>query len=199
MINNTAWESLLIDTLNHSVLVKKLERYGVRGLPLDWLTNYLKGCKQFVSVDGRYSELKTCNIGVPQGSILGSILFLTYINDLPNVSSIFSSILYADDTTLLTSNADYNLISDINNELPKLQRLVVNLLTLNLDKILLTLFSNRHDSVREYFDTVFNNNRINSELIGEFLRLTIDENMKFISHIRIISRKISRSVEYFIN
>ena len=109
------------DTVNHKILLKKLEKYGVRGLPLLWFTSYLKDRRQFVGVDGNCSQEEIINVGVPQCSILGPILFLIYINDLPRISSLFTVVLYADDTTLLASKRDYNsLMIDINKELAKI-------------------------------------------------------------------------------
>ena len=105
------------DTVNHEILLGKLERYRVQGMPLRLMARYLKDRKQCVTIDGHFSRQRTINIGVPQGSILGPWLFLIYINDLPNISSVFWPILYADDTTLLAKNANYtDLVQSVNNE-----------------------------------------------------------------------------------
>ena len=122
------------DTVNHGILLNKLELYGVRGIALSWFTSYLQGRQQYVSIAGHNSALKNITIGVPQGSILGPIMFLLYINDLPLISKLFSSVLYADDTTLLARGTNYNtLVREVNGELPKLHRwLNANRLTLNL-------------------------------------------------------------------
>ena len=86
------------DTVNHDLLSKKLEHYGVRGTTLDWLSSYLSNREQFASVNGQVSEKLAINCGVPQGSVLGSRLFLLYINDLPNASKVLSFHFSADDT-----------------------------------------------------------------------------------------------------
>ena len=86
------------DTVNHGTLLDKLERYGVRGLPLKWLASYLRDRRQRVTLNGYSSSERLINVGIPQGSILGPLLFLIYINDLPNASPIFLSVLYANDT-----------------------------------------------------------------------------------------------------
>ena len=190
---------MTFDTVNHGVLLRKLELCGVRGAALRWLTSYLRDRKQFVCISGQYSMPKLVKIGVPQGSILGPILFLMYINDLPQISHSFSVILYADDTTMMTHNSEHcELIQHINRELPKLyQWLVANRLSLNFDKTFALLFSNRHEAIDDHLEIQLNNNKIKVELFGEFLGLTIDSNVKFINHIENIRNKISRCVGIF--
>jgi hypothetical protein len=108
------------DTCNHDILIAKLNKYGVTGLALDWFRSYLSNRKQFVSLNGRDSGLLDVSLGVPQGSILGPLLFLIYINDLP-LASDFLALLFADDTTLLYSHSDINqLIAIANGEFQKI-------------------------------------------------------------------------------
>ena len=93
--------SKAFDVIDHSILETKLEHYGFRGIFLKLLMNFLKNRKYFVSVNGLKSDINTVNIGVPQGSTLGPLLFLVYINDMKNSSKLLKFIQFADDTTLM--------------------------------------------------------------------------------------------------
>ena len=92
--------SKAFDTSAHGILIKESVHYGIKGIAIKWFTSYLSGRSQYVEVDGVSSSILSLSTGVPQGSILGPLLFLIYMNDIPNCSNYFSFILYADDTTL---------------------------------------------------------------------------------------------------
>ena len=109
------------DTVNHEILLNKLEHYGVRESILKWLQSYLFDRKQFVSFNGESSGLLVNKCGVPQGSVLGPLLFLLYINDLPNISKVLNFYLFADDTNIYYgSNSLNELEKTVNKELSKL-------------------------------------------------------------------------------
>jgi hypothetical protein len=113
--------SKAFDTINHSILVKKLEHYGVRGIALNLLANYLKQWQQYVSISNECSTLCNINGGVPQGSILDPLLFLIYVNDIVNCCTILKFILFADDTNIFISGHNIlDVIRIANAELMKL-------------------------------------------------------------------------------
>ena len=93
------------DTVNHSILLKKLEHYGIRGTALKWFTSYLTDRQQYVSVNGHCSNYLDISYGVPQGSVLGPLLFLIYINDLPSPTKVLTFYLFADGTNIYFARA----------------------------------------------------------------------------------------------
>ena len=134
--------SKAFDTLDHAILLDKLFHYGIRGNPLKLISSYFENRQQYVEFRNTKSSILQISTGVPQGSILGPLLFLIYINDFPSASSYFNFIMYADDTTLY-SNIDSpnqnNMIrlteTKINAELAKIDEwLKINKLSLNLKK-----------------------------------------------------------------
>ena len=106
--------SKAFDCVDHTILLHKLEVYGVRGVALLWFQSYLSNRMQYVSINGNNSEYKSVESGVPQGSILGPLLFLIYINDFPKSSNFFKFNLFADDSTLSFSYKDVpvNVLSE---------------------------------------------------------------------------------------
>jgi len=131
------------DTVNHDILLKKMHKMGIRGVELDWFKNYLSNRKQFVYLNGKSSSLLEILLGVPQGSILGPILFLIYINDLP-LSTLLKSLLFADDTALLASGSNIEALTDfVNKEFHKVVHYFrKNRLSLHPEKTKFMIFSN---------------------------------------------------------
>ena len=109
------------DTVNHKLLVDKLSFYGVRGVANAWLENFPMNRKQYVVVDNQAPSMQFIKCGVPQGSVLGPVLFLLFINDICNVSNLLKFVLFADDTNIFCSNENVEVLQDtLNRELAKL-------------------------------------------------------------------------------
>ena len=109
------------DTVNHTIRLKKLEHYGIRGVPLQWFESYLR--KQIVSVNGHSSNELETKHGVPQGSVLGPLLFLLHINDLPSISKKLTFYLFADDANIYFESSNLlQLQKTVNKELWKVRK-----------------------------------------------------------------------------
>ena len=136
------------DTCNHKILLFKLDQYGIRGVTNDVIRSYLTNRKQFVHGNGYSSSLLDINIGVPQGSALGPILFLIYINDLSNCSN-FKTTLYADDSVLTLSHKNVKCLQTmLNFELPKINAwLKSNQLSLNVNKTYFLFFTKTKEKI----------------------------------------------------
>ena len=104
--------------MDHKILLKKLYAYGIRGVALKLLESYLSGRSQYVVYDYQKSATLSITCGVPQGSVLGPLLFIIYMNDICNVSQLLFTVLYADDTCVLVNGKSLNLIIEtVNSEL----------------------------------------------------------------------------------
>ena len=128
--------SKAFDTVDHTILLNKLDYYGIKGLALEWFKNYLSDRLQYVEIGGVSFHMLPITCGVPHGSILGPLLFLIYVNDLPMYSKFFKFILFADDTNIFFCDKSIDYCFEIfNNELINLsERFKANKLFLNLKK-----------------------------------------------------------------
>ena len=130
------------DSVDHQLLCTKLEFYGIRGVAYQWIRSYLSNRTEYVSYEGHKSELLPIQCGIPQGSILGPLLFTIYVNDMCNVSKLLKFILFADDTNIFHSHSKLpDLVSELNTELDKMYKwFCVNNLSLNIAKTNYILF-----------------------------------------------------------
>ena len=183
------------DTVNHDILLTKLENYGIRDEALDWFKSYLINRRQYVHLNGVNSSTRNISCGVPQGSVLGPILFLLYINDLPNISDKLKFYLYADDTNIYFESKNLKLLErTMNKELDKLYEwLCINRLSLNISKTNFVIFC--PPSKPKVPITI----KINKEAIDEsqyvkYLGILIDSELSFKYHIVELKKKISRSI-----
>ena len=181
------------DTVNHKILLGKLNCYGIRCIALDWFSSYLTNRSQTVIYNEQESEMKETLCGVPQGSILGPLLFLIYINDLPSVSNLFMPILFADDTNLFCNGPNLGeLIAKINEELKPIYKWVnVSKLSLNIEKTNFMLFTPKNFSCLK--ETVVINNRPIKEVCHiKFLGVFIDNKFKWKIILVISVRKLQK-------
>ena len=188
------------DAVNHEILLAKLENYGVRGVINYWFRSYLTDPKQNTEVNNVVSETETTLWGVPQGSVLGPLLFLLYIYDIYKSSSLFSFYLFADDTSIILSNNNLKeLESLVNRELGNVNKwLKANEVSLNIKKSNFVIFRPRQKNIpfilRIRFLDCVTNTYANLVMKVKYVGLMIDSNLSWKYHIEPICHKISKSI-----
>ena len=191
--------SKAFDTLSHDILLRKLRKYGIRGTPLKWFESYLKDRSMRVKIPSssgtmEYSTYHPLTYGTPQGSCLGPLLFLIFINDLHHSITHGTSLLFADDTTLLHSYKDLRYLKwtvedDLNNLIDWFK---ANKLTLNLDKTVCVLFNNK--SKTKELTLNIGTYKLHSSEIVKFLGVWIDNRMNWTKHISTLKVKLKQNM-----
>ena len=183
------------DTVNHSILLAKLEHYGIRGTINKWFESYLSNRRQYVYHNGIASDMKAITCGVPQGSVLGPLLFLIYVNDLPNISDKLRFFLFADDTNIYYDSEDLiELEKTVNQELRKLtQWLNINRLALNVSKTNFVIFR-ANKKVYHNVTLVLNRKAIEQKDHVKYLGVLMDEHLNWKKQISNVTKKISRGI-----
>ena len=184
------------DTVNHEILLTKLEYYGLRGIAYELMKSYLSERLQCVKIRQTVSDVKKITCGVPQGSVLGTLLLLIYINDIYKSDPIAEFRLFADDTALFCANKNLNqLKNNINTSLDNIANwLKVNKLTLNVDKSKLLYFDLAPACKRDVFDVYINGKPLEFNSKAKYLGVTIDNKLTWHQHIENIKNKINKGI-----
>ena len=190
--------SKAFDTVDHGILLNKLEKYGVRGNVLNLLKSYLNNRQQVIHIHSTFSVSHYVRCGVPQGSVLGPLLFSIYINDLPKVSS-FETRLFADDTALkLTDSTLKSLNEKVNTELSIVGNWSnSNKLSLNYSKttyLLIEPKTKANNSTFYNFNMKLRGIKIQKSLFTKYLGVILDENLDWKLHIKYLHTKLSQAV-----
>ena len=186
--------SKAFDTINHEILLNKLYHYGIRGKALEWFRSYLSNRKQFVTFNNVNSQMLNIDCGVPQGSLLGPLLFIIYINDFHRSSKTLSFILFADDSNLFISHRDpLVLLRTLNSELIEVSHwITANKLSLNIAKSKFMIFSNSIETLPG--DVYINDIPLEQVSSIKFLGIHVDNKLTWKDHVHVICKTISRNI-----
>ena len=190
--------SKAFDTIDHNILLSKLYHYGFRGKTQEWFRNYLCNRTQYVSYNRVSSQTENIKCGVPQGSILGPLLFILYMNDICNTSKILKTILFADDTTVFCSHKDIaTLCTTINNELKEVCNwFKANKLSLNAKKTNLMFLGTRFQTknIDDRYAVFLDGCKLTRNKEAKFLGITIDENFAWKNQINKLCKLCARNI-----
>ena len=183
------------DTVNHEILLEKLQHYGIRGLTNQWFKSYLTNRKQFVSINGFESNIKVLPHGVPQRSVLGPLLFLLYINDLHFAIKHSNVYHFADDTNLLHINESFKKTQKyLNFDLKYLHKwLLANKISLNCNKTELIIFHKPRAKLPDKLNIKLNGHILKHAHAIKYLGVYLDETLTGDQHCNILSKTLSRA------
>ena len=188
--------SKAFETVNHDILLKKLENCGIRGIAKQWFCSYLSNRKQFVCFWSIKSEERLVTCGVPQGSVLGPLLFLLYIYDFSNSATNNDFHLFADDSNLFCSHKNLqSLEQSLNMQLRKFnQWLCANKLSLNIDKSNFVIFRPPQKKIEYTVKLQINNKIIEERKCIKYLGIFIDCYLNWKEHVHELSKEIARGI-----
>ena len=185
------------DTVNHYILIKKLEENGIRGNTLNWVRSYLNSRSQCVLANGIISDTRSIVCGVPQGSILGPLMFLIYINDIDAGCQGCSIRLYADDTVMYTSAKNVaKAATDLQRNLDRFAEWCTqNQLTINTKKSKCVLFgSKKFTKIKDLPVIILNNKVLDYVDSYKYLGVTLDRNLNFQQYVREVFNLVSHKI-----
>ena len=184
------------DTVDHEILLHKLSHYGVRGIENNWFKSYLSNRKQYVSINGANSTEVNVHYGVPQGSVLGPLLFLIYINDLNKALKYCTTIHFADDTSLLLKNKSLKKMRKyLNLDLKNLSNwLNANKISLNANKTELLLFRHPNKRINFHLKVRLNGKQLEPAQYVKYLGMYIDPHLNWKYNTNILASKLTRSL-----
>ena len=188
--------SKAFDMVSHDILLHKLEHYGIRGIAHDWFKSYLECRSQYVSIGGKNSVTRRLRYGVPQGSILGPLLFVIYINDMPNISGLAKFILYADDSSIIITA---NSIPELEAKFAEISNFLItwvseNGLMLNIKKTNYMIFTRQRNLNINAMNLRVAGKPIERKKVAKFLGVLVDEKMTWVHHIKAIKSRMSRYI-----
>ena len=184
------------DTVNHEILIQKLLRYGFRGKAASLLKSFLGNRRQYVSINGYDSEILDIKCGIPQGSTLGPLLFLLYINDLRFCLEKSQASHFADDTCMTFKHRSLKVLEfTFNRDLENVSTwLKANRLSLNVEKTKLLIFHSKHKMVDESSVGIkLSGHNLKPSDDAKYLGMMLDKNLSWDSHIHNLRNKLGRA------
>ena len=188
------------DTVDHSILLAKLDNYGIRGVVLKWFRSYLSDRSQYTLTNNTQSDTLYIRCGVPQGSVLGPLLFLIYINDIRAATDVGTIMLFADDANMYLANKNLpELFQELKKGIGDLSKWFHNnKLSLSLEKTQYTIFHSKRKHIPDIYNSIqLNNTSIHKVQKVKYLGMTIDENLSWEEHVRNLKSSLTKLASSF--